>query len=132
MKKVINGYYKINDELVKVTTSEIIDGSADIQKLENKLSELEYSKQDSINDIDTIRSNADKGASLSSSVILNTTNINNLQSSINIINGNSTVEGSIDYKISEVLSNPNYTYSTEDIEAGSTALETGKIYIVYE
>ena len=132
MKKVINGYYKINDELVKVTTSEIIDGSADIQKLENKLSELEYSKQDSINDIDTIRSNAAKGAALSSSVILNTTNINNLQSSINIINGNSTVEGSIDYKISEVLSNPNYTYSTEDIEAGNTALETGKIYIVYE
>lgn len=132
MKKVINGYYKINGELVKVTTSEVIDGSADIQEFENKLAELEYIKQDSINDIDTIRSNAAKGAALSSSVVLNTTNINNLQSSINIINGNSTVEGSIDYKISEVLSNPNYTYSTEDIEAGSTALETGKIYIVYE
>lgn len=132
MKKVISGYYKINGELVKVTTSEIIDSNADIQELENRLAELEYSKQDSINDIDTIRSNADKGASLSSSVILNTTNINNLQSSINTINGNNTVEGSIDYKISEALSNPNYTYSTEDIEAGNTALETGKIYIVYE
>ena len=34
--------------------------------------------------------------------------------------------------ISKALSNPNYTYSTEDIEAGNTALETGKIYIVYE
>ena len=132
MKKVISGYYKINGELVKVTTSEIIDSNADIQELENRLAELEYSKQDSINDIDTIRSNAAKGASLSSSVILNTTNINNLQSSINTINGNNTVEGSIDYKISEALSNPNYTYSTEDIEAGNTALETGKIYIVYE
>ena len=37
MKKVISGYYKINGELVKVTTSEIIDGSADIQELESRI-----------------------------------------------------------------------------------------------
>ena len=86
MKKVISGYYKINGELVKITTSEIINDNADIQELENKLAELEHNKQNSINDIDTIRSNAAKGAALSSSVVLNTTNINNLQSSINIIN----------------------------------------------
>ena len=34
MKKVISGYYKIDGELVKVTTSEVIDGNADIQELE--------------------------------------------------------------------------------------------------
>ena len=79
MKKVISGYYKINGELVKVTTSEIIDSNADIQELENRLAELEYSKQDSIDDIDTIRSNAAAGASLSSKVTVNKTRIDELE-----------------------------------------------------
>ena len=34
MKKVISGYYKIDGELVKITTNEVVDGNADIQELE--------------------------------------------------------------------------------------------------
>ena len=79
MKKVISGYYKINGELVKVTTSEIIDGSADIQELESRIASLDYNKQDSIDDLETIRSNAAAGASLSSKVTVNKTRIDELE-----------------------------------------------------
>ena len=79
MKKVISGYYKINGELVKVTTSEIIDGSADIQELEGRIASLDYNKQDIIGDIDTIRNNAVAGASLSSNVSANKTRIDELE-----------------------------------------------------
>ena len=85
MKKVISGYYKINGELVKVTTSEIIDGSADIQELESRLAELEYSKQENIDDIDTIRNNAVAGASLSSNVASNKTRIDELEAENTIL-----------------------------------------------
>ena len=79
MKKVISGYYKINGELVKVTTSEIIDGSADIQELERRIASLDYNKQDIIGDLDTIRNNAAAGASLSSNVTANKTRIDELE-----------------------------------------------------
>ena len=79
MKKVISGYYKINGELVKVTTSEIIDGSADIQELESRIASLDYNKQDNIDDLETIRSNAAAGASLSSKVTVNKTRIDELE-----------------------------------------------------
>ena len=79
MKKVISGYYKINGELVKVTTSEIIDGSADIQELESRIASLDYNKQDIIGDLDTIRNNAAAGASLSSKVTVNKTRIDELE-----------------------------------------------------
>ena len=85
MKKVISGYYKINGELVKVTTSEIIDGSADIQELESRIAELEYSKQENIDDIDTIRNNAVAGASLSSNVASNKTRIDKLEAENTIL-----------------------------------------------
>ena len=79
MKKVISGYYKINGELIKVTTSEIIDGSADIQELESRIASLDYNKQDNIDDLETIRSNAAAGASLSSKVTVNKTRIDELE-----------------------------------------------------
>ena len=79
MKKVISGYYKINGELVKVTTSEIIDGSADIQELESRIASLDYSKQNTISDLDTIRNNATTGASLSSNVASNKIRIDELE-----------------------------------------------------
>ena len=79
MKKVISGYYKINGELVKVTTSEIIDGSADIQELESRIASLDYNQQDIIGDLDTIRNNAAAGASLSSKVTVNKTRIDELE-----------------------------------------------------
>ena len=79
MKKVISGYYKINGELVKVTTSEIIDGSADIQELESRIASLDYNKQDIIGDLDTIRDNAVAGAALSSNVSANKTRIDELE-----------------------------------------------------
>ena len=79
MKKVISGYYKINGELVKITTSEIIDGSADIQELESRIASLDYNKQDIIGDLDTIRNNAAAGASLSSNVASNKTRIDELE-----------------------------------------------------
>lgn len=79
MKKVISGYYKIDGELVKVTTSEVIDGNADIQELESRLAEIEYNKQDNIADLDTIRNNAAAGASLSSNVSANKTRIDELE-----------------------------------------------------
>ena len=79
MKKVISGYYKINGELVKITTSEIIDGSADIQELESRIASLDYNKQDIIGDLDTIRNNAVAGASLSSNVASNKTRIDELE-----------------------------------------------------
>ena len=85
MKKVINGYYKINDELVKVTTSEIIDGSADIQELESRIASLDYNKQDIIGDLDTIRNNAVAGASLSSNVASNKTRIDELEAENTIL-----------------------------------------------
>lgn len=79
MKKVISGYYKIDGELVKVTTSEVIDGNADIQELESRLAEVEYNKQDNIADLDTIRNNAAAGAALSSNVSTNKTRIDELE-----------------------------------------------------
>ena len=79
MKKVISGYYKINGELVKVTTSEIIDGSADIQELESRIALLDYNKQDSIDDLEIIRSNAAACVSLSSKVTVNKTRIDELE-----------------------------------------------------
>ena len=79
MKKVISGYYKIDGELVKVTTSEVIDGNADMQELESRLAEVEYNKQDNIADLDTIRNNAAAGASLSSNVSANKTRIDELE-----------------------------------------------------
>lgn len=79
MKKVISGYYKIDGELVKVTTSEVIDGNADIQELESRLAEVEYNKQDNIADLDTIRNNATAGASLSSNILANKTRIDELE-----------------------------------------------------
>lgn len=79
MKKVISGYYKIDGELVKVTTSEVIDGNADIQELESRLAEVEYNKQDNIADLDTIRNNAAAGVSLSSNVSANKTRIDELE-----------------------------------------------------
>ena len=85
MKKVISGYYKINGELVKVTTSEIIDGSADIQELESRIASLDYNKQDIIGDLDTIRNNAVAGASLSSNVASNKTRIDELEAENTIL-----------------------------------------------
>ena len=85
MKKVISGYYKINGELVKVTTSEIIDGSADIQELESRIASLDYNKQDIIGDLDTIRNNASAGASLSSNVTSNKTRIDELEAENTIL-----------------------------------------------
>ena len=85
MKKVISGYYKINGELVKITTSEIIDGSADIQELESKIALLDYNKQDIIGDLDTIRNNAVTGASLSSNVASNKTRIDELEAENTIL-----------------------------------------------
>ena len=85
MKKVISGYYKINGELVKMTTSEIIDGSADIQELESKIALLDYNKQDIIGDLDTIRNNAVAGASLSSNVASNKTRIDELEAEKTIL-----------------------------------------------
>ena len=79
MKKVITGFLKIDGELVKVTTSEIIDGSADIQELESRIASLDYNKQDIIDDLETIRSNAAAGASLSSNVSANKTRIDELE-----------------------------------------------------
>lgn len=79
MKKVISGYYKIDGELVKITTNEVIDGNADIQELESRLAEVEYNKQDNIADLDTIRNNATAGASLSSDVLENKTRIDELE-----------------------------------------------------
>ena len=79
MKKVISGYYKIDGELVKVTTSEVIDGNADMQELESRLAEVEYNKQNKITDLDTIRNNAIAGASLSSNVSANKTRIDELE-----------------------------------------------------
>ena len=85
MKKVISGYYKINGELVTVTTSEIIDGSADIQELESRIASLDYNKQDIIGDLDTIRNNAATGASLSSNVTSNKTRIDELEAENTIL-----------------------------------------------
>ena len=85
MKKVISGYYKIGDKLVKVTTSEVIDGNSDIQELENRLAEVEYNKQNKITDLDTIRNNAAAGASLSSNVASNKTRIDELEAENTIL-----------------------------------------------
>lgn len=85
MKKVISGYYKINGELVKITTSEIIDGSADIQELESKIALLDYNKQDIIDDLNTIRNNAAASASLSSNVASNKTRIDELEAENTIL-----------------------------------------------
>ena len=85
MKKVITGFLKIDGELVKVTTSEIIDGSADIQELESRIASLDYNKQDIISDLDTIRNNASAGASLSSNVISNKTRIDELEAENTIL-----------------------------------------------
>ena len=85
MKKVISGYYKINGELVKVTTSEIIDGSADIQELESRIASLDYNKQDIIGDLDTITNNAAAGASLSSNVASNKIRIDELEAENTIL-----------------------------------------------
>ena len=79
MKKVISGYYKIDGELVKITTNEVVDGNADIQQLENRLAQVEYNKQDVIGDLDTIRDNAVAGAALSSNVSSNKTRIDELE-----------------------------------------------------
>ena len=79
MKKVITGFLKIVGELVKVTTSEIVQGNSDIQELESRLAALDYNKQDSIDDLETIRSNAAAGASLSSKVTVNKTRIDELE-----------------------------------------------------
>ena len=79
MKKVITGFLKIDGELVKVTTSEIVQGNSDIQELESRLAVLDYNKQDSIDDLEIIRSNAAAGASLSSKVTVNKTRIDELE-----------------------------------------------------
>ena len=85
MKKVISGYYKIDGELVKITTNEVVDGNAEIQELENRLAEIEYNKQDNIADLDTIRNNAVAGASLSSNVASNKTRIDELEAENTIL-----------------------------------------------
>ena len=79
MKKVITGFLKIDGELVKVTTSETVQGNSDIQELESRLAVLDYNKQDSIDDLEIIRSNAAAGASLSSKVAVNKTRIDELE-----------------------------------------------------
>ena len=79
MKKVITGFLKIDGELVKVTTSETVQGNSDIQELESRLAALDYNKQDIIGDLDTIRNNAAAGASLSSKVTVNKTRIDELE-----------------------------------------------------
>ena len=79
MKKVITGFLKIDGELVKVTTSETVQGNSDIQELESRLAALDYNKQDDIDDLETIRSNAAAGASLSSKVASNKTRIDELE-----------------------------------------------------
>lgn len=110
-----------------------------IQQLNSQLSSTKTeidteldNKQNIIADLDTIRSNASIGANLSSSVSNNSTNITNLQSSIDILNGDNTIEGSVDNKIAIALENVGYTYSTNDLEPGVSSLDTGKLYIVYE
>lgn len=62
-------------------------------------------KQDTIDDLDTIRSNATTGAGLATQVNTNKTNIANLQSTVNILNGASTVEGSVDKKVADAIAN---------------------------
>lgn len=117
MKKVISGYYKINGELVKVTTSEIIQGSQDIQDLENRIAEIEYGKQDNIEDLTEIRDNAAAGAALSSSVSSNTVKIN---SNTNNINSNTSRISALETE-NEELKN-----TIEEIKAGGVA---SSIYI---
>lgn len=85
MKKVITGFLKIDGELVKVTTSEIVQGNSDIQELESRLAVLDYNKQDSIDDLEIIRSNAAAGASLSSNVASNKTRIDELKAENTIL-----------------------------------------------
>lgn len=80
MKKVITGFLKIDGELVKVTTSETVQGNADIQQLESRIAALDYNKQDIIDDLERIRSNAAAGANLSSKVTTNKTRIDELES----------------------------------------------------
>lgn len=117
MKKVISGYYKINGELVKVMTSEIIQGSQDIQDLENRIAEIEYGKQDNIEDLTEIRDNAAAGAALSSSVSSNTVKIN---SNTNNINSNT-------FRISALeTENEELKNTIEEIKAGGV---TSSIYI---
>lgn len=79
MKKVITGFLKIDGELVKVTTSETVQGNSDIQELESRLAALDYNKQDNIDDLETIRSNAAACVSLSSKVTVNKTRIDELE-----------------------------------------------------
>lgn len=117
MKKVISGYYKINGELVKVTTSDIIQGNADTQELENRVAELEYVKQDNIEDLAEIRNNAAAGAALSSSVSSNTVKIN---SNTNKISSNTSRISALETE-NEELKN-----TIEEIKAGGVA---SSIYI---
>lgn len=117
MKKVISGYYKINGELVKIATSDIIQGNADTQELENRIAELEYGKQDNIEDLTEIRNNAATGAALSSSVSSNTVKIN---SNTNNINSNTSRISTLETE-NEELKN-----KIEEIAAGGIA---SSIYI---
>ena len=92
---------KINEKADKATTIAgygITDAYTKTE-VDNKLT----AKQDVISDLATIRSNASAGAGLVTQVNTNKTNIANLQSAINTLNGASTVEGSVDKKVADAI-----------------------------
>lgn len=60
-------------------------------------------KQDTIDDLATIRSDASTGAGLVTQVNTNKTNIESLQSAIDTLNSTSTVEGSVDKKVADAI-----------------------------